>query len=197
MQNDRPRPPREADDSMAGPLSRSQWQRLRTRLRQELRRQVQTDPETLEDLVQEACVRLLRALRQQPQIEPDAYVKVIAHRTGSDHLRGLYRQRRLVEAAQAGAVESALPQHTEPWKGEVLERLEFLICELFEQSGDSECKELSRAWFEERNWREIAEQSGAEHATVRKRWSRCLKKAQERLAADGAWSALLSWSVRT
>ena len=157
---------------------------------------MRTDPETLEDLVQEACVRLLRALRQDPQIDPDAYVNVIAHRTGSDHLRGLYRQRRLIEAAQAGEVEGVLPQAAELWKGELLERLEFLVTELFEQGGDGECTALSKAWFEEQNWRAIADQLGAEHATVRKRWSRCLEKARERIASDASWAALLHWSER-
>lgn len=178
-------------------LSGAEWTRLRTRLLQELRRQVRVDAQTLEDLAQEACVRLIRALRHDPQLDPDAFVKVVAQRTGADYLRGLYRYRRLVQAAESGDVEAALPRAVEPAAGELLERLELIVAELFDKAQEAECKGLALAWFNGRSWRDLAQAQGTEHAAIRKRWSRCLEKARQLMDADPQWGALLRWSVRS
>jgi RNA polymerase sigma factor (sigma-70 family) len=185
------------DGSAALGIAPAEWKRLRTRLLQELRRRIRADAETLEDLAQEACVRLIRALRRDPQLQPDAYVRVVAQRTGADYLRSLYRHQRLIEAVGRGELDAALPHAVEPSKGELLERLELVVVELLDKAQASECKELALAWFNGVSWSEWAHARQLEHAAVRKRWSRCLDRVRQSIEADPHWGAVLRWSVRS
>jgi RNA polymerase sigma factor (sigma-70 family) len=184
------------DGDSASRYSAAEWARLRARLLRELRRQIRADAETLEDLAQEACVRLIRAIRHDPASDPAAYVKVVAQRTGSDYLRGIYRQRRLMESVETGELELAIAQAHATDKGELIERLEFVVLELLEREQATECHQLARAWFDGRNWRDLAEQRKIAHSALRKRWSRCLERVRELLDQDTEWGPLVRWSER-
>jgi DNA-directed RNA polymerase specialized sigma24 family protein len=85
----------------------------------------------------------------------------------------------------------------EPLKGDLLERLEFVVVEALDRARESECKELALAWFDGRSWRDLGFAQGVEHAAVRKRWSRCLEKVRQLMDQDPQWGPLLRWSVRS
>ena len=167
------------------------WAAVRASLRRRLAGQLDPgEAHELEDLIQEGCVRLLRASRREPVEDLEAMTAVIARRTFRDWLRRRYRHERLwrpldevPEVAAASAENSRF--------GDLVERIEFMVMELFRREDRTQCLELARAWFEGRSWKQLAEHLGASHASVRKRWSRCLELPKRLLGEDRDFGPLL------
>ncbi len=149
------------------------------------------DPALVDDLVQEACVRLLRAARREAVREPEALMTVLARRTWYDHLRRTVRTRE--RFAPLGDDHDRVPAPApggDPRLGDPAERLVLVVQEIFAARGADECRGLLRDFLAATNWRTLAERLGVDHAALRKRWSRCLAVARADLAADpdlAAW----------
>lgn len=138
-----------------------------------------TDPADLEDLTQEALVRLLRACRAREPQNLQALMRAIARRTAIDFIRRRERWARLV-CRFANAEAHAVPAGDPPpdTGGDPLERVRFLVREFFAQRNRL-CAELAEAFFAERNWQAVAEERRCSSEAVRQQWSRCVKALRE------------------
>lgn len=177
------------------PVTAHDWDALRALLQDEVDSKIRADSMLRQDLVQEACVRLLRALRRRPDLPPRRLVHVIALRTVTDHFRNRYRHRAMLEAAERGEIDAALPEALDPALGGLLERMELIVLESFRAHGREECRELAIEWFTLHDWTRIAAERGTGHAAVRKRWSRCLTFLRELLEHDDRVRALSKWGL--
>lgn len=148
----------------------------------------------LDDLVQEACVRLLRATRREPPRDLEPLCATIARRTWKDFVKRRIRARAVFADIDAAEVERADPHSLrDPLLGDVLQRLEQIVLEVFRRQGAAECAELARAYFAAHDWAEVARRRGTSHAAVRKRWSRCVELPRRAIAADSQLRRLVFW----
>jgi DNA-directed RNA polymerase specialized sigma24 family protein len=162
------------------------WRRAREFLRARLRQEMgSADAAELDDLAQEACVRLLRALRRERAERLEGLMSTIAHRTWTDHLRRRVAARKWLARSDAAAANIPDPRALrEHLLGNVVARIELVVLELFHKHGMHECHDLARAHFDERDWRSVAAASGVKEPAVRKRWSRCVAFLRVELAHD-------------
>lgn len=175
------------------------WKEVRQTMLQHLRRHAAgRDPDQLEDLAQEACVRLLRALRRESARDLDGLMASLAHRTWVDHVRRWRRTRDRFspwgEAADGVADQLAISGDGDASEdadlGHLLDRLELVVQEAFQSAGAQACADLARAFFAGRDWRQVAGDLGVDHASVRKRWSRCLARIRDALSRDPQYADL-------
>ncbi len=146
----------------------------------------------LDDLTQEACIRLLRAMRRGGVREPEGMLVTVARRTWIDHLRRRRRQRQRFVA---------MPEHLDPPAdtdeplradlGDLAERLELVVQEVFVREGADACLTLAHAYFAAQDWKQVAAAAGDGYDAVRKRWSRCLVLVRRALAADPDFADLI------
>ncbi|MCK4548028.1 MAG: sigma-70 family RNA polymerase sigma factor [Candidatus Eisenbacteria sp.] len=163
---------------------------LKRRLTRKLGR---VDELTLEDLTQETCVRLLRAVRREGATNPHALMTTIADRTAVSHIRRITRERPIFEPLTE--VTENLPDpksETTQVPGDIQERVELVVQEIF-RSRRSSCLELAVAFFEKRNWSAVASALGISHDAVRARWSRCVALLRKVVAADPEFRLLADW----
>ncbi len=143
------------------------------------------EPDLLDDLVQEACVRLLRIVRREAIRETDAILATVARRTWYDHLRRAIRTRERFRD-----LGGAVPDVADPaplWEtelGDPAERLCLIVQEIFVGRGADDCLELLRHFLAAAGWQQLATLQGVAYAALRKRWSRCLAVARASLADD-------------
>ncbi len=175
------------------------WEEARRTLLQHLQRHAAgRDPDHLEDLAQEACVRLLRAVRREAPRDLNGLMASLAHRTWVDHVRRWRRTRDRFGSpaampgsmADPGSAGVAREAENDPDLGHLLDRLELVVQEAFLDAGAEACAGLARAFFAERDWRQVADDLGVGHATVRKRWSRCLTLVRDVLRRDPQYADL-------
>lgn len=177
-------PAASSEDSIPWEEARSLFKRiLASRL-------ASSGPDDLEDLIQEALVRLLRAIRREPANNLEALMVEIARRTAIDYMRRRKRWSLILE--RSSTLETIVDPRPFPSEavGDPATRLEFVVLEYF-RSTRSSCLEIANAYFEARSWPAVAARTGIRPATVRKRWSRCLE--QLRKAARSNASMLLDW----
>jgi DNA-directed RNA polymerase specialized sigma24 family protein len=138
----------------SGPDRELDWSVLRMTLRRHLARRAGAgDREYLDDLVQEASIRLLRATRRGPVEQIEGLAATIAHRTWVDFIRRRTRCRRVFspgERFEATVGPEAFPL------GDPRDRLRFVVLELFGREGSTRCAELARAYFAETDWKQVA-----------------------------------------
>lgn len=166
------------------------WNAARVSLRRRLAGRL--DPAEigeLDDLVQEGCVRLLRASRREPIGDLEAMISVIAGRTFRDWLRRRYRHERLCRPLES-VPEIEAESQLDPRYGDLIDRIEFMVMELFRREERPDCAELAQSWFAGRNWKQLAAGLGLSHAGVRKRWSRCLELPRRIFGADPALASV-------
>jgi RNA polymerase sigma factor (sigma-70 family) len=170
------------------------WDAARRFMRRIVRSRLdREDPAVHDDLVQEALVRLLRAIRGEKPRDLEALMAEIAHRVTVDHLRRRKRWKLLVEPASEGLLEQApavSPVNTEP--GDPVARIRFVVLNYF---GDSDCGDLAQAYFAQLDWMRVAERVGRSHAAVRKQWSRCLERLRQAVAREPSLAPLADWAV--
>ena len=141
------------------------------------------EPDLRDDLVQEACVRLLRVTRRETVRDTEALLATVARRTWYDHLRRAVRTRERFEALGDTDPAAAAPTW-DPQIGDPAERLLLAVQELFTTHGADECLGLLRHYLAAAGWQQLAAAQGVAYQTLRKRWSRCLALARTKLAAD-------------
>lgn len=172
------------------------WDEARPFLKSTLARMIGPREEAdLDDLVQEASVRLLRATYDTLVQDSEGLMRTVARRTWIDYLRGRIRNRSYVEwFGLELRVSTPSPLHRDEF-GDLRERIEFVVQDVFEGQGAMECSQLAGAYFTSTDWGSVASDLGVSHATVRKRWSRCLALVREVLASDPDFSSLFSGKV--
>lgn len=166
------------------------WKEIQSAFRSHLgRRAGAGDRRFLDDVVQEACIRLLRTARREPVENMDALVSTVAHRTWVDFIRRRMRWRRVFAAGDEHIEEAAAPGGYE--YGGLRDRLQFIVLELFEREGADACRDLARAYFAETDWKTVAKSLNQGHAAVRKRWSRCVEEVRRLMKEDPQLSRIL------
>lgn len=159
------------------------WEAIQSAFRSHLgRRAGAGDRRFLDDLVQEGCIRLLRAARREPVENVDALVSTVAHRTWVDFVRRRMRWRRVFAAGDDQIAETPAPGGYE--YGDLRDRLQFIVLGLFEREGADACRDLARAYFAETDWKTVARSLNQGHAAVRKRWSRCVEEVRRLMKQD-------------
>jgi len=155
------------------------WDEAADFVRRRLRLVLRAAPaDTIDDLVQESLVRLLRVVRREPVENVEALMTEIARRTAVDWLRRRTRWNALIDpASPPGDLADRVAAPVEG--GDPLERLRFVVVEFF-AVGESGCRELA-----------VAHARGRSHDAVRKQWSRCLRLLRE--AAREERSPLMEW----
>ena len=162
------------------------WVEVRAYFRTALARSLDAHERSqLDDLVQEACIRLLRALGREAVRELDGLMAVIARRTLVDHVRRRTLWRKWFREWHPDSEVHIIAQcEAELEFGSPLERVELVVLELFAKHAREECAELAQSFFEDRGWKQAAMKLEMEEATVRKRWSRCLSFLRTELQQD-------------
>jgi len=158
------------------------WAAARAFLRRRIGAALQSgDGATLDDLAQDALVRLLRAVRREGARNLPGLMAMIARRTATDHIRAKIRWKLFQQALSrlAPSPSGALPS---PEIGDPLHNLRFLVLEFFR--GGTLCAELARAYFEEQKWEGVASHLGRSHEAVRQQWSRCLGRLRAAAQRD-------------
>lgn len=167
------------------------WDTVRASLRRRIVGQLDPNEHSeLEDLVQEGCVRLLRASRRDRIDDMEALVSVIARRTFSDYLRRRYRNERVWRPLDDEVADRVGTPGPDSRFGDMVDRVEFMVLQVFEGEGRTDCRDLARAWFECRSWKDLAGELDLAPAAVRKRWSRCLELPRRHFATDPDLNAL-------
>lgn len=181
----------------SGPLRETEveWSEARGFLRRCFLRQIHgIDDSDLEDLTQEASVRLIRAIRRGGTQELEALMNTIAQHTARDFLRRRYRWS--VIFARTAADDVGAPDVRSPapdTAGDPQGRIEFIVLQFFRRRSSS-CLELAEAFFEDRDWPSVARQLGTTHDAVRARWSRCLSILRKAVATDPDCRLLAEWA---
>jgi DNA-directed RNA polymerase specialized sigma24 family protein len=166
------------------------WDHARRFLREALLRMpYRKDPDLVEDLVQEALVRLLRFTRGGLPIRNlDALMNTLAKRTLVDYLR----HKGVRESVMADC-EGEIPDTPDPGprpdeSGDRLALIEFLVVEHFTATS-APCLELARHFFDSLDWNEVARLLGRAPTAVRKQWSRCVEglRAAARTEGSALW----------
>lgn len=163
------------------------WDQVRRTLSRMLSRKLfREDHATLDDLTQEALVRLLRAARRDTILNIDGLMETIAQRTVVDFLRS----RRIWDTQDIDVNEDPdnlrLPKtFLDEWPPSC-ERVEFAVLEFFE-SKNSGCLELAHHYFAERNWLEVARTLGRPHAAIRQQWTRCVELLRKTARSDAGF----------
>lgn len=162
------------------------WDQVRSQMRRRLvGRMDASDRSELDDLVQEGCIRLLRAIRREAINDLEAFITVLTDRTFKDFLRRRYRNERLLSFGHDEAPEPIDPRGIKDQLAvDLLERIEFVVVGIFETEDRSECAELARHWFAARDWKWVSERMDRGHDAIRKQWSRCLEVPKRVLGQD-------------
>lgn len=172
-------PPSRASDTM-------EWGEIQESLRRHFLGLSQgAEPADIDDLVQEASVRLLRVVRREEVREMDSLLSKVARRTWYDHLRRVIRAReRANNKSEQEEIEGRLSSNWLAELGDPAERLALVVQEFFVGRGAAECLDLLRHFLDATSWKCLAEQQKVDSATLRKRWSRCLAMARAGIAGD-------------
>lgn len=166
------------------------WEQARRRLRSQLAHRLPSLARAeLDDLVQEALIGLLRAMRREEVRDPEALLFTIAQRTSIDYLRRKKRWALIVQDDPTGAYSRTLPARSWAY-GDVERRVRFAVLRFFRDRRSS-CHDLAMSYFEERDWASIARASGRSHDGVRKQWSRCLEFLRQFVSRDRFLASLI------
>lgn len=174
-------------------MAQLDWTTIREILRRTIASKMDRhEPALLDDLVQEGCVRFLRASKRGPVDDSTGLAIVIAQRTWLDHLRSISRYRKhFTELSDDAERVADTGSSLDPLLGDPRERLGLIVQEALKRGGASECQQLAKAFLAKLDWRQVAERMEVGYAAVRKRWSRCLKTLRDEISADPEWSAVL------
>jgi DNA-directed RNA polymerase specialized sigma24 family protein len=171
------------------------WHAARQHLHRCLTRQLdRLDESQIEDLVQEAAVRLLRVVRREGARNLEALMNLIARRTAIDFIR--CRRRWAIIWEPMTEVTTNRPDSSAKMPdilGDPQERVEFLVIEFFRARKGS-CVELAMAFFRKRDWRSVSKEIGASHDAIRARWSRCVALLRREAARDPGLLFLADWA---
>lgn len=148
------------------------------------------DDASVEDVVQDALMRLHRTVSRQPEAGGPGLMADIAKKSLIDHIRSCMRRRRLMEdggecpleiLGRAESIERAGDRETR-------ETLRATIVELFEEHCP-ECLPLALQRMEDLSWDEIAAGDSRTPAALRQVWHRGIERIRRGASAQ-------SWKIR-
>ncbi len=163
-------------------LENIDWKTIELSLRRYLARRVgDFGRATIDDMVQEILLELVKVCGKEDVEEPARMAFSIARFRLIDRLKKVQRERGRSDELEdetlgdpASAAGSALPIGG----ASRIERIRFVLLEFFRRRNMDECRRLARLVLDRHDWRSIAESEGAPAATqqtLRQRWSRCVK----------------------
>jgi hypothetical protein len=166
---------------------------LRTALRAHLPEACAAD---LQDLIQEASVRVLRTLRREEVRNLEALMNDIARKTAIDFMRSRSRWSAMVLKVQHRQRDLAHGSNDDPeFLGDPLERTRFVVLAWFRQNSAG-CHELAARYFTGTcGWPVLAEELGLTPQALRRRWSRCVERLRQ--AVQGDREFLWKWAQPT
>jgi RNA polymerase sigma factor (sigma-70 family) len=166
------------------------WEYARKFLRERIAAQLRPlDEPSLDDLTQEALVRLLRVVRREETSRLEGLMHEIARRTCIDLIRRRRRWAQVLRPMPEG--ELAEPNSIAGdgrALGDPIERIRFTVMEYF-RVNDVPCREVAEAYFEGQDWLAVATRMGRSHAAIRKQWSRCVQRLREAARLNPGWLA--------
>ncbi len=144
------------------------------------------DSDLLDDLTQEALVRLHRFVDggQRPQ-NLDALMNTMTQRTFIDFVRRDRVRKGIFKESGDESVDSADPGPGPDDPGDPLAMIEFVVMEFF-RSSSSPCLELARQYFDCLNWNEVARSQGKTRDAIAKQWSRCVEVLRQTARLEGS-----------
>jgi RNA polymerase sigma factor (sigma-70 family) len=168
---------------------RIQWDEARAFLRERIAAQLRPlDGDALEDLTQEALVRLLRAVRREEADSLSGLMHEIARRTCIDLIRRRRRWGQVLRPMAEGAPEPAAPSLDSGGLGDPLERMRFTVLEFF-RLNEAPCRDVAAAYFEGQDWQTVAARMGRSYSAIRKQWSRCVQHLRTAARSNPGWLA--------
>lgn len=177
-------------DSMPPRDDAIQWDDARRFMRERIAAQLQPlDGPLLDDLTQEALVRLLRAVRREEAMRPEGLMHEIARRTCIDLIRRRRRWGLVLRPMPEGEPNVAAPPSRDGrFLGDPVERIRFTVLEYF-RVNEAPCREVAEAYFDGQDWQSVAARMGRSHAAIRKQWSRCVQRLREAARRNPGWLA--------
>src|SRR5258705_6621502 len=151
----------------------------RTMRRMIAARTYQCDAATIDDLTQEALVRLARVARKEEIRELEAMMHHVARLTVLDHITRMRRRRPQVELDDAVGLDDGAT------RAAAMVRAVATLLRFFEQEGLARCAELARAFLAGVDWAEVAATRTRTPEAVRKEWSRCAAAARQAIGSAG------------
>jgi DNA-directed RNA polymerase specialized sigma24 family protein len=170
------------------------WEYARAFILSYLRRRLDgVDPSDIQDVTQEAMVRLIRVSRTAQIRNLEALMLKIARRCSVDFFRKRQRWQVMSEPIEVHIESVADPRSDPPSRlGDPKERIEFIVLEFFH--GRSEiCWSLAMAFFEGRSWTSVARALSKSPEAIRKQWERCRLMLRKAIDEDGG--GLLGFDV--
>jgi RNA polymerase sigma factor (sigma-70 family) len=150
------------------------------------------DPHDLDDLSQEAMIRLLRFTRREAPESLEALARSIADRVSIDFIRRRSRWRLVLnENVDLAELDELIPAVSVEHWGDPSERVGRVLTRCFQ--GAPECFRLAEKFLANVTWSVVAEELGQSHAAVRQRWKRCLDSVRKDLEGDHSLRELLGW----
>jgi RNA polymerase sigma factor (sigma-70 family) len=143
------------------------------------------DPHEIEDITQEALIRLYRANERLSINNLEAIMIRIGRWCCVDYFRRRERWPLLMDPSNPviTKIEDPRPDPSEQI-ADPRERIEFVITEFFEQN-NAACRKLATAYFERRSWNSVARGIGKTAAAVRKQWERCVQQLRKEFGERG------------
>lgn len=151
----------------------------RTMRRMIAARTYRCDAATIDDLTQEALVRLDRVARKEEIRELEAMMHHVARLTVLDHISRMRRRRTEVDLVNAEGLDNGAARTA------ALTRAVATLLRFFEQEGLARCAELARALHAGVEWAEVAASHARTPEAVRKEWSRCAAAARQAIGSAG------------
>ncbi len=176
-------------DPMAPAEPPFDWEEARRFLRERIAAQLRPlDGAALDDLTQEALVRLLRAVRRQEATNPNGLMYEVARRTCIDLIRRRRRWAQIVRPMRDSDAPAAPGPFDGAGLGDPVERIRFTVLEYF-RVHDAPCREAAENYFAGMDWQSVAARLGKSHAAIRKQWSRCVQRLREAARKNPGWFA--------
>lgn len=162
------------------------WVRARQVFTAFLRHRLPAIPsDALEDLVQEALVRLLHMSRRESIRNLEAVANTISDSVVSNHFRAQKRRHAFLQRL-ARHLDGLVDPGT---LGDPMDRVHFIVIAYFRKV-QAPCAELAEHYFSKIEWRTLAERQGRSHADIRQRWSRCTERLRR---ATRGLDGLMKW----
>lgn len=143
------------------------------------------DPHEVEDITQEALIRLYRANERLSINNLEAIMIRIGRWCCVDYFRRRERWLHVMDPADPTLTNVEDP-HPDPSQqvADPRERIEFIVVEFFEEK-NSACKDLAAAFFEKRSWNSVAREIGKTATAIRKQWERCVQLLRKEFGEGG------------
>ncbi len=137
------------------------------------------DPSLVDDLAQEASIRLLRMARSEDIRSVEAAMKHVVRLVIIDHIRKRDPCATALPLEDHGDGALAAPAR-------LMGRAASTILRAFEHGGLTQCCDRTRDVLDGLTWSEVARRDNRTETAVRKEWSRCVSALRDVIGDGGA-----------